>query len=73
MTLHEQSYQLIGNSIVGANNVIDSDVINEHIYEYVCQVNYTSGQTREVGKKIIKKFMKTEWGRLFLNYRKGNI
>jgi hypothetical protein len=26
-----------------------------------------------IGKKIIKKFMKTEWGRLFLNYRKGNF
>ena len=24
-----------------------------------------------IGKKIIKKFMKTEWGKLFLTYRKG--
>ena len=26
-----------------------------------------------VGKKIIRKFMKTDWGRLFLNYRKGKF
>jgi uncharacterized protein (DUF362 family) len=26
-----------------------------------------------IGKKIISKFMKTEWGRLFLDYRKGNF
>jgi uncharacterized protein (DUF362 family) len=26
-----------------------------------------------IGKKIIKKFMKTDWGKLFQNYRKGNF
>jgi hypothetical protein len=54
ITRHDQTYQFIGSSIVGANNILDKDVINEHVYEYVCRVNYDSGQYKDVGRKVIK-------------------
>lgn len=54
ITRHEQKYEFVGNSLAEFNNLIDSGVINEHSYEYVCRVNYSSGQQRDVGRKIIK-------------------
>lgn len=54
LTKKEKKFTQVGQALFDSNNLIDDGVIDDHTYEYICRLNYVTGQSKESGRTIHK-------------------